>query len=492
MSASAARNQILKSQNQKKSPLGTTMRNCVPVFGGGLDRGCEKSVESLSNQIVSRDHLDCFLSKWELQEIARKISCDYDLMPYEEKLRYNYSKNHSGEISTDQQIKNWKSIIADHGGNPEKFKWSLPRIVHCLRTPIKSDVSILKPLDPNKKMPFYNGVQSCGSVWNCPICAPKITEHRRREIVEAVEKWAGMDDNNGCIMVTFTFPHNRGQDLRELRKVFMKSRRLMKKQKVLKRDPDFWTHSMICEKYGVKGTITAAEITYSDDNGWHLHSHDLYFLRKVSDAELENIRIRFTLAWMRACKRVKMVIPDAEAMLLHSVKISQANSPADYIAKFGMTEYLEHKDVLNGGWGVSEELTKAHLKKGKKKGLTPWDFLRCIAESPEDKSVYIKYGVLFKEYMGAMKGAQQIFFEKGFREFLGLDEIKKDQQIVDEAQDVPSELIGVLNKIEWSIVVKNKLRGQVLVLASKLKFAELRAMLRQVGTPKPVYSVGGG
>ena len=33
---------------------------------------------------------------------------------------------------------------------------------------------------------FYKGLQTCGSVWTCPICANKIQEIRRQEIAHAM------------------------------------------------------------------------------------------------------------------------------------------------------------------------------------------------------------------------------------------------------------------------------------------------------------------
>ena len=34
----------------------------------------------------------------------------------------------------------------------------------------------------------YSGLQTCGSVWSCPICAAKITERRRLEVQDAINQ----------------------------------------------------------------------------------------------------------------------------------------------------------------------------------------------------------------------------------------------------------------------------------------------------------------
>ena len=35
---------------------------------------------------------------------------------------------------------------------------------------------------------FYHGLMTCGRVWTCPVCNPKISARRRSELVEALEQ----------------------------------------------------------------------------------------------------------------------------------------------------------------------------------------------------------------------------------------------------------------------------------------------------------------
>ena len=39
---------------------------------------------------------------------------------------------------------------------------------------------------------FYTGLQTCGSVWTCPVCASKIQEIRRLEIASAMKYFYAM------------------------------------------------------------------------------------------------------------------------------------------------------------------------------------------------------------------------------------------------------------------------------------------------------------
>ena len=53
----------------------------------------------------------------------------------------------------------------------------------------------------------YTGLQTCGSVWACPVCASKVAERRRSEIIAAMtaHKAAG----GGVFLLTLTAPHQR-------------------------------------------------------------------------------------------------------------------------------------------------------------------------------------------------------------------------------------------------------------------------------------------
>ena len=87
------------------------------------------------------------------------------------------------------------------------------RTDNCHRVRQKAkDVEVLKSVE--HKTAFYAGLQTCGSVWACPVCAAKIAERRRAEIQAAMatHKAAG-----GCVnMLTLTCPHQRTDNLADL------------------------------------------------------------------------------------------------------------------------------------------------------------------------------------------------------------------------------------------------------------------------------------
>lgn len=40
----------------------------------------------------------------------------------------------------------------------------------------------------DSKTAYYVGLQTCGSIWTCPVCAARISETRRKEVCHAMEK----------------------------------------------------------------------------------------------------------------------------------------------------------------------------------------------------------------------------------------------------------------------------------------------------------------
>ncbi|MBC7773828.1 MAG: protein rep, partial [Phycisphaerae bacterium] len=120
------------------------------------------------------------------------------------------------------------------------------------------------------KTTSYAGLQTCGSVWACPVCSAKIAERRRVEIIAAMaaHKAAGGVVN----MLTLTAPHQRADNLRDL---------LAKQAVALKFFFKDFSAKTVFKEMGVIGQIRALEVTHGRlstfNNGWHPHYHILQF-----------------------------------------------------------------------------------------------------------------------------------------------------------------------------------------------------------------------
>src|ERR1043165_405157 len=82
------------------------------------------------------------------------------------------------------------------------------RVSYCMKhiIPGKNDVPVV--IKHGQTRPSFRNLMTCGSVWHCPVCAAKISEERRIELSEAMQK-----TTLSPVMLTYTFQHNQGNSL---------------------------------------------------------------------------------------------------------------------------------------------------------------------------------------------------------------------------------------------------------------------------------------
>ena len=285
----------------------------------------------------------------------------------------------------------------------------------------------------------YGGLQTCGSVWACPVCAAKIAERRRVEIVAAIEthKAAG-----GCVnMLTLTTPHGRNDDLREL---------LAMQAKALRAFWIDWTVKAVLEEMGTVGQIRALEVTNgrrsAANNGWHPHYHLLMFcgvgvdLARFSPGQMQAWADRLYERWAAKCLSVGLGLPSRE----HGLKLHDGSQAAAYAAK----------------WGLEHEMTKGHSKKGQTGSETPFDLLRAVLADPEDRQA----AALFREFAEVFKGKRQLHWSKGLKARFAIEEVA-DEALVERLED-DAELLGLLTLDQWRDVLAAKGRAVVLCCAA--------------------------
>lgn len=306
----------------------------------------------------------------------------------------------------------------------------------CKHAMTGAEVHLFKKVAEVKKG-YFVGLQTCGSVWTCPICANRIQEVRRQEIATAMDYFykAGKQ----AVMVTFTFPHTAADGLKELLEKFSKSLHDFK-------SGNPWTKFK--NKYGFEGLIRSLEITRGG-NGWHPHTHELMFIDKNVNGE--DFKKWMLERWLRVC--IKSGLVDAndfkkqEQFLEHSLDLKFNCSTSDYLAKFD--------DKSN--WGIDREIAKASTKKGKSDGMHPFEL------------AHRGYNSLFIEYTEAIKGRAQLFWSRGLKEKVGLNNIQ-DEEITEENED--DNFIGALDKDHWGKVIKTELRAKVLEMVEDGKKIE--------------------
>ena len=294
------------------------------------------------------------------------------------------------------------------------------RVNNCLKKRISKDKGVLVKYNPVTKAACYGNLQLCGSVWNCAVCAAKISEKRRSELKQGIARHR---KNGGHVyLLTLTNSHHHGDNLQQL---------MAGQKKALKY---LWSDRKPKEHFaelGKVGHITANEVTHGK-NGWHPHMHILMFFDKAVDIkELQTFIAKY---WQHGCKKSKLKEPSLE----HGCDITDGKFADRYVSK----------------WGLEEEMTKGHIKKGREGGNTPFDLLR-LSESGCERS-----GRLFKEYAASYKGKRQLSWSSGLKDLLGVPKIT-DKQLA-ETEDADSVEEEDLALEIWRLVLIYKARGELL------------------------------
>ena len=301
------------------------------------------------------------------------------------------------------------------------FKQNIHRTAKCLFTRHSQYVDIKKSVEHNKA--FYAGLVVCGSVWSCPVCAAKVQERRRIEVAQAFD-WAYSNSEENAaykvIMVTFTFPHNAWQKLSDLLAMQSDAYRRLRKGRPWER-----MKSLI----GYQGLIRSLELTIGE-NGWHPHTHEAWIVD--ANCDVEALRNEITERWMIACNRAGISINKPDAFRRRAVDIVDNARSSDYLAKQDSSK----------NWGADRELVKGSSKVGKH----PFSLLTKSFDG--DNSASCK----FLEYTFAMKGKAQLFWSRGLKDRVGINDIS-DEEIATRQEDIATDIAN-FDAADWAVVMK--------------------------------------
>lgn len=275
----------------------------------------------------------------------------------------------------------------------------------------------------NAGVSHYAGLETCGSIWACPVCSAKIRNTRAQQIATAAGNWhrAG----NSVLMVTFTAPHDLGMPLADLLPVIAKSF-----SSVIAGRP--WLR--LKAQVPIVGQIRSVEVTHGA-NGWHPHLHVLVFITGQLDAaQLAAVGIHVRSKWSSFITRAGYRPPSE----LHGVKIDVCTSAAEaglYIAK------------TQDGRSPGNELARSDLKSGKAGHRTPFEILGEVADTGDLAGL-----PLWHEYERATKGHQAITWSTGLRRLLGALPERSNEEVA--AEEVGGDLVMEISKPAWREITR--------------------------------------
>ncbi len=325
------------------------------------------------------------------------------------------------------------------------------RVARCLHAPVgELDGSGSVSVHRSGSDAWLSGLQTCGSVWVCPVCSAKITEARRGELTAAITAARAM--GWGVYLLTYTVSHGRSDALCDTLGGFLAAQEYLTGSRAYKR---------VRELYGVAGTIKALEVTLGL-NGWHPHCHTLLFtLSPLSAGGVAELERDLFAVWAPAAARFGLSMSAEHGL---SVKATWG-SVADYVGKFG-------KQPARRVWGAEDELVKAAAKRARGGAprvgrYTPFDLLRAVSREGLGWQ-----SVRFREYVEVFTGRYQLVWgprplrgRPGLRDLLGL----RGDLPADEALSAPTAedtFWASLFTEEWYAVRRYSARVELLRLAA--------------------------
>lgn len=291
-----------------------------------------------------------------------------------------------------------------------------PRCRKCGRVRLAPSVQVW--FSPSTSSARFRGLLTCGSVWECPVCAAAIKAGRALEVQAALE-WHG----GPAGMLTLTVRHSWGAPLRALRRSVARCWRRVCSGAPWKR----WK-----ARIGLVGSVRALEVTHGP-NGWHPHLHVLLFTEHELGAS--------DVAWLRERWRAAVVAelgPDGEPSEERGTTWTKASAAA-YLSKLGL------------------EVTDDFDKGAKGANRNPWRIAADYARTRDAREL-----ALWREYADGMKGARQLTWSQGLRRLVFRREGEPtDAELAMLAPD-DSEHVLTLDPATWRDVVRRGATLEVL------------------------------
>jgi len=314
------------------------------------------------------------------------------------------------------------------------------RIAHCLRSllPKEQAVQVWK----SQEKAHYKGLQVCGSVWVCPVCAAKISERRRVDLETGIRTWGKA--GGSVFMISQTVPHYEHQPLKQVLERFTKARGLMRNRKPWKK---------MARRIGLAGTVRALEVTWGK-NGWHVHSHEILFLEPGFRGDPLGLQVEIYEMWKAACISAGLDEPSFR----HGVNVQDAKAAGKYASK----------------WGMECELTKGHIKHARDEGnFSPWDMLKEYGEGRKE------FADIFREYARAFQGKRQLVWSEGLRGLVGLGLEASDKELAVRIEE-DAVFLGSLSRDYWRLIVQADQRGELLEVASESGWEGVKHFIRDL------------
>lgn len=315
------------------------------------------------------------------------------------------SGSNRGESETEKRAKNTRQLRWERQREAQKISAD-ERLSKCNWAQLGHTVTIKKST-ANSSYVFFAKVETCSRVWLCPICSAKITDGRQKQLLLAAvnAKILGLH----MYMIVFTCRHKRYDPVKTVLDLMLEATSRLKGTR-------FW--GRMTEKYKIAASCTALEVTFSRENGAHVHKHVLQFLwRELKPDEIAEWRNEISHEYQ---KKLNALGGSAESPYDVQIK-SGADYLAEYIAKFGRNPKDEHKATR----GITYEMTKLpnKLRSMLEGHYTPFHLL----DLSKDGDKWAR--VMWRRYADAFWRKAQLTWSRNAAELLALGDELSDEEI---------------------------------------------------------------
>lgn len=286
--------------------------------------------------------------------------------------------------------------------------------------------------DSTRSEASFGGLQNCGCVWGCPVCAPRIAAEKGQFILKALQ-W-GKENAQTPVMLALTARHDAGMKLEAFKTQFKAAWKMMTKHRKWR---DF-IHS-----FGISHWIANREVTHGG-NGWHYHMHMLLFIdnKAAAAADALDIQSEMESLWIHCLEACSL-----DALEGIALKVSaHGNVGQTYLTKIGLT--------------VSEETGKLEYEltgSANKDGRNVWDLLRHAYFGDEQASR------LYVEFVEAMSGENFITSSHGLKALVNSVQI---QDTVSETPTKKNQEWAEISPYWWTVILQAGAADDVLEIAA--------------------------
>lgn len=311
---------------------------------------------------------------------------------------------------------------------------SLPRVRTCGRRMTDRSEGVGLVYDESSGVAHYSRVQTCGSGWACPVCAPKIRAARAAEVETGLA--AHFAAGGSAEFVSVTLRHHKGDRLRDLLDVL---------QTCLRKIRSGRTWQTWRDTYGIVGVIAAREITHGE-SGWHPHAHlVVLFDHALTDDQRDALSGAFRARWAKLVKA-------ETGRQLHAVHgVDWRRVVGDWDHGQEIARYLVKVEAagLGGvGRGLGNELARGDLKVARRESSTPAEIVTRLVALGDVADMD-----LWHEYERATRGLPILTWSKGLRVRLGLvADAPTDEELA--AAEVGGDEVVSLGWDDWHRLVE--------------------------------------